>query len=572
MSTQTLQAETGTSTSKNNEKLLIEYFYDWEKNTPNNVFLRQPNEGKWIPYTWKQVGEEARRMATALKSMGFPAKSNIGIVSKNTAHWIISDLAIMLAGHISVPFYPTLQAPQLNEVLVHSGCKALFVGKLDDWNSMKDGIPSDVKVIKFPHVSGGVPVSGNGFLEWNDVINAHTTLQENFVPELDDIATIIYTSGTTGTPKGVVHTFRTQIAPLHAAASIFKLAPNSDGVFFSYLPLCHIAERAIVEGASLYSGGTVSFAETLDTFAANLADTQPTHFLAVPRIWTKFQLGILQKMSQSKLDTFLKIPILSGIVKKKIKKSLGLSRCRLILTGAAPMPASLIEWFGKLGINIQEAYGMTENGGCCTLMRADNKKSGTVGQAYPGIEMKIEPETGEVLMRGGCVMTGYYKEEEKTAEVLKDGWLHTGDMGEIDNQGFLKITGRVKDAFKSAKGEYIVPAPIEFGFAKNNFVEQICVAGRGLPQPIALVVLSELGLKAAKSEVNASLQATLQEMNPKLVNYERVEKVIVVKEAWGVENNVLTPTLKVKRNVIEAKYGAAMEGWYNQPDMVIWEA
>jgi long-subunit acyl-CoA synthetase (AMP-forming) len=277
-------------------------------------------------------------------------------------------------------------------------------------------------------------------------------------------------------------------------------------------------------------------------------------------------------MPQKKLDTFLKIPILSGIVKKKIRKALGLGEARLMLTGAAPMPATLLTWYQKLGINIQEAYGMTENAGCCTLMRADNIRVGTIGQPYPRAEVKIIPETGELAMRGDWVMTGYYKDPEKTKEVLIDGWLHTGDMCSQDQDGFITIIGRVKDSFKSAKGEYIIPAPIEFGFAKNSFVEQVCVVGRGLPQPVALIVLSEIGLQASRDVVSASLASTLKELNMGLINYERLQKVIIMKEAWSVENNLLTPTLKIKRNVVEDVYGEKLQAWYDMPDTIIWEA
>ncbi|WP_026999546.1 AMP-binding protein [Eisenibacter elegans] len=573
MSTQPTTFDGSLKTTQNKVKPLVSYFYHWEKTIPQKPYLRQPYGDTWKEYTWAEVGQEARRMATALKSM-FPPRTNIGLISKNCAHWITADMAISMADMVSVPFYPTLQANQLQQVLEHSECKALFVGKLDSWEHMKEGVPADVQVIRFPEYPASAPITGAGFLDWDELIAKHPPQSEDFVPNVDDISTIIYTSGTTGTPKGVVHTYYTQSAALDMAAPLLRLSGNDakDARFFSYLPLCHIAERAIVEAASLYVGGTVSFAESLDTFAKNLAETQPTHFLAVPRIWTKFQLGVLAKMPQKKLDTFLKIPILSGIVKKKIRKALGLGEARLMLTGAAPMPATLLTWYQKLGINIQEAYGMTENAGCCTLMRADNIRVGTIGQPYPRAEVKIVPETGELAMRGDWVMTGYYKDPEKTKEVLIDGWLHTGDMCSQDQDGFITIIGRVKDSFKSAKGEYIIPAPIEFGFAKNSFVEQVCVVGRGLPQPVALIVLSEIGLQASRDVVSASLASTLKELNMGLINYERLQKVIIMKEAWSVENNLLTPTLKIKRNVVEDVYGEKLQAWYDMPDTIIWEA
>ncbi len=554
--------------SREDIKPLVGYFYHWEKNTPNQVYLRQPKDGQYKEYTWQEVGNQARRMAAALQTMDLPAQCNIGIVGKNTAHWIISDVAIMIGGYVSVPFYATLTAEKLNEVLVHSECKVLFVGNLDDWEGMKAGIPDDVKVITLPDS----PAESEKYLQWDELIKNHEPLAGNPEPDLDDLHTIIYTSGTTGMPKGVMHRNYNFSYVLNATKDVSKLEEGNNR-FLSFLPLCHVAERIAVESASFYAGGTISFVESLDTFAKNLADTQPTHFFAVPRLWTKFKMGILEKMPEPKLNLFLKIPILSSLVKNKIKKSLGLSKARIILTGAAPMPSSLLDWYKKLGIVIQEAYGMTENVGICTSMRADNIKKGTVGQTYPNCQLKIEPNTKEVLMKADWVMNGYYKDPEKTAETVRDGWLHTGDMGEIDAEGFLKITGRVKDQFKGAKGEFIVPAPIENGFAANNYVEQVCLVGRGLAQPIALVVLSEVGQKEDKNIIKESLNATRKEINtsPMIHSHEKVHKIVLVKQPWLVENNMLTPTLKIKRNVLEDVYGTKLETWYEMPDTVIWE-
>jgi long-subunit acyl-CoA synthetase (AMP-forming) len=278
------------------------------------------------------------------------------------------------------------------------------------------------------------------------------------------------------------------------------------------------------------------------------------------------------KNASKKLDLLLSIPIVSSIVRKKIIKKLGLSRGRLVVTGAAPMPAAILAWFHKLGIKIQEVYGMTENHAACTIMRENNMKIGTVGQPFPGVELRIDPDTNEIQMRAPWVMKGYFKDPQKTAEVIdSEGWLHTGDVGELDDQGFLKITGRVKDTFKTTKGEFIVPAPIEWGFATNNFIEQICVTGRTLDQPIALVVLSEIGLKAPKSEVTASLDATRKEVNASLPNYARIEKIIITKEGWSVDNGILTPTLKIKRNVLEDRYIFLIEKSAKTSETIIWE-
>lgn len=544
-------------------------FYEWEKSKSNQVYLKQPEGDQWIDYTWGEVGNQARRMASALKAMNLPEKSNVGIISKNCAHWIIADLSIMMNGQVSVPFYPTLTADRLNEILVHSECKVLFVGKLDDWDSLKAGIPSDVQVITFPPYASSVKVEGDGFLHWDDLIANNEPKTENHLPNPDDLFTIIYTSGTTGNPKGVMYTYGRMANAMAVGLSSLDMLHDGNR-YFSYLPLSHIAERNIPESASHYTGGTIYFAESLETFTKNLQEAKPTHFVAVPRIWTKFYLGILQKIPQAQLDQMLASPMAEQ-VKTQIKTGLGLAEAKLLLTGAAPMPKFLLEWYKKLGLNIQEVYGMTENVGMTSFMPAGNLKSGTVGQAYPKAEIKIDPDTNEILTRSPWVMAGYFKDPEKTAETLKDGWLHTGDMGQLDENGFLSITGRVKDTFKSAKGEFIAPAPIEFGFAKSSLIEQICVVGRGLSQPVALIVLSEVGQATAKEDIDTGLEETLNSINEKLLHYEKIHKVVVVKEAWSVENSVLTPTLKIKRNQVEAKYQDALENWYNQTETIIWE-
>jgi long-subunit acyl-CoA synthetase (AMP-forming) len=549
-------------------RTLVENFYHWEAQTPNNTYLSQPLGEKYKHYSFKETGNQARRMATALNAMNLPEKSHIGIVSKNCAHWIISDLAISMAGHISVPFYPTLVAEQINQVLVHSECKVLFVGKLDGWDTMKAGIPESVKCIAYPSFYDGCPT--HEMDKWDEIIEAHEPLQENIKPKYEDIATIIYTSGTTGVPKGVMLTYGAIIEAITYTQNEVALnTPNAR--FFSYLPLCHIAERNIVESASMATGGTVFFADTLESFQKNLQTAMPTHFLAVPRIWTKFQLGILAKMPQNRLDLLLKIPFVKAAIKSKIQKGLGLSEAKIILTGAAPMPPSLLDWYKKIGITIREAYGMSENVGAHSIMPADAVKSGTVGKPYQKVQTRIDPKTGEIQMKSPWNTLGYYKEPILTEGLLKDGWLCTGDMGEVDSDGYLMITGRVKDMFKSAKGEYIVPAPIENMLAINPILEQVCVAGAGLPQPIALIVLSEIGKNMDRSLLIESLEETLKRVNTNFKSYEAIKKAIVVKEGWTVENNLLTPTMKIKRNVVENYYKEKMESWSEFEERVIFE-
>jgi len=540
---------------------LLEKFYFWEQTAPNDVFLRQPINRQWREFTWKEVGDQARRIASALKDLGLPAGSRVAIISKNCAEWFIADLAIMLNGYVSVPLYAQQPDDAMRYVLSHSGAKAAFVGKLDDPAHIQSIIPEDITQIGFPFE--GISTE----LRWNELLNKYPPLTENHYPELDDVFTLIYTSGTTGNPKGVVHTFKHPAFVVENGLPVFNVTRKDR--LFSFLPLAHVAERMLVEVSSFYVGGTVSFPESLETFSQDLCDVEPTVFFSVPRLWTKFQLGVLENMSQEKLDKLLRIPVLSWFVKKKIRKALGLNKAHLVLSGAAPVPVPMMEWFGKIGIHIQEAYGATEAFCYGFLNRKDDIRMGTVGKPLPGLEAKID-ENGEIMMRCGSVMVGYYLEPEKTEETLEDGFYRTGDIGEFDSEGYLKITGRVKDAFKTQKGEFVSPAEIENQFTENTLIEQICVLGRGFVQPLALVMLSENAQTQPQDKVQQELQKTMDKINKTLKPHEVLNGVVVVKDEWLPDNGFMTPTLKIKRNVMEKYYQALMEE-YAECRSVVWE-
>ncbi len=532
----------------------LSWLYKWEKTTPEKIYLKQPVDDVWHTWTWKQAGAEVRVLAAALIDMQLPPGSHIATISKNCAHWIITDLAIMMAGHVSIPLYPNLQAQTIEQILAHSEAKLLFVGKLDDWAAMKPGVPASLPCISFPFCSN------EGCKSWEDFIANYHPLSVDIERKENDICSIVYTSGTTGVPKGVMFTFASFSFAASRAAGHFNFK-NSER-FFSYLPLSHIAERMLVEMISLYLGGEVSFAESLQKFPANLAAARPTVFLGVHRIWTRFQQGVLAKIPQKKLDFLLRIPIVSGLIKRKIKRSLGLGEASTILTGAAPTPPSLIRWFDQLGIRIQEAYAMTEN--CCYshVTLRDNIKIGFVGQPLPSCQVRLGPND-EIEMKHPALMTGYYKEEAMTQEVFTaDGFLKTGDEGYIDPEGFLKITGRVKDLFKTAKGKYVAPSPIEMMFANNTDLEQVCIVGSGLPQPMALITLSATGKKSIPGEMDKTFNSLRLNINEGLDDHEKIAKIVVLTEEWTVENNLLTPSFKIKRNAIEKRYAEHYESWY----------
>ena len=546
-------------------------FYHWEKTTPDAPFLRQPFGDKWEIYTWKEAGQMARKLATGLHSLGLPPKSHIGLVSKNCREWVIADLAIMMAGYVSVPFYPTLKADQVGQLIEAGDVKALFAGKLDDWEGMKEGVPSDMPLIRFPHYKGCSEIKEG--TDWYEFMDQFEPIEGEPSAELEDIWTIVFTSGTTGMPKGVVLTYDAlqSTDQVIVGNNHLKVSLEGDNQFFSFLPLNHIAERVVVENTCIKYGGVISFAESLETFAKNLQETQPSLFFAVPRIWTKFQLGVLAKMPQKRLDLLLSIPIVSGIIKKKLREGLGMSNVRGCLTGAASIPEATKNWFRRLNIPIAEGYGMTENCALCSCLEAKDIVPGSVGPALPGATIKIHPETGEILMKAPFVMRGYYKDPEKTAETIQDGWLHTGDQGRLDEAGNLFITGRVKDTFKTAKGKFIAPAPIEWHFAQDADIEQICILGLGCPQPLALVVPSEIGLAKPKEELKAGLNATLKMVNQKLPNYQKVSTIVIAKDVWDIENGLLTPTLKVKRNVMGQRYKDLLLSWHEDKEPVLWE-
>lgn len=545
--------------------------YYWAEQTPEKVYLTQPYpDGRVEDITWAQAADQVSRMAAYLNSLGLPERSNLGLLGKNSAHWILADLAIWAAGHVSVPIYPTLNGETAAYVLEHSEAKLLFLGKLDGttdgWNDIKNHIPADLPMVSLPlSPRDDIP-------KWQDIIKQLSPADPK-LPDPDALATIVYTSGSTGRPKGVMHSFRTMIS---VADGLQQLFPVSSGErMLSYLPLAHVAERAAVETQSLYYGFHLYFANSLDTFQEDLQRARPTLFFSVPRLWMKFYLGVTAKLPLKKQKILFNIPILNSLVKKKVLKQLGLDHCRAALTGAAPLSGEIIGWYRGLGLELLEVYGMSENFGYSHCNRPGQAKLGTVGMTNPGVTHRIG-EGGEVQVRSPGQMLGYYKNEEKTREdMTDDGFLKTGDMGEIDQDGCLRITGRVKDLFKTSKGKYVVPVPIENRF-NHPKAEVVCVAGANQTQPCLMLLLSEeardeLDRGADRGELEQELARELDAVNADSESHEKVAFVVVVKEPWTMENGMLTPTMKIKRNVIEDFYNQKMDNWFEQKRKVIWE-
>ena len=554
------------------DALALQRLYHWESSAPERVVFTQPlGGGQVATYTWRQVLDQSRRMAAHLQSQGLKPGDKVAILAKNTAHWLMADFAIWLGGFVSVPLYPTLAAGTIRQILQHSEAKLLFVGKLDGWEGMKPGVPAGLSCISLPLAPADAAKNYPG---WDAIVAKTEPLKGNPLRDADELATIMYTSGTTGAPKGVMHSFGTFAWGIQSGLK--RVPIDSSARMLSYLPLSHVAERALVEHGLLATGMQVWFAESLETFTSDLQRARPTVFFSVPRLWVKFQQGISAKMPPAKLNRLLSIPILGGIVRKKILTALGLQNCTFAAGGAAPMPPDLLRWYNKLGLDLVEVYGMTENCGISHATLPGTQRPGTVGLPYDGVQCRLDPSSGEIHMKAPCLMLGYYKDPELTQQTMTaDGWLKTGDKGALDAEGNLKITGRVKDLFKTNKGKYVAPAPIEDKLVMHNAIEACCVTGANLGQPLALAMLNADAIKKAgtpegRADLEASLTAHIKAINATLDPHEQLDCIVVTAEAWTVDNDLITPTFKVKRNRIEDLFAKNYDAWVGMRKKVIW--
>ena len=549
-------------------KFLLDAVYEWEANFPDRVYMTQPvGNGNVTDYTWAETMSEARRMAAHLRSLALPTNSHIALLSKNCAHFVMCDLAIWMAGHATIALYPTLNADTIAYILEHSESRLIFIGKLDDWDEIKVGIPAGLEKIALPLAPK------TDYAQWDDLITQYDPITDNPSPPGDQLALMCYTSGSTGRPKGVMHTFASASAPTQAAVGEFGIT-DKDRVL-SYLPLAHVMERAVVECGSFFAGTHIYFAENLDTFLQDLRRADATLFLSVPRLWLKFQLGVFQKFPEKRLQRLLSIPIVRGIVRRKVLEGLGLAHVRLAGSGSAPIPAELIEWYDKLGLHLLEGYGMSEDFAYSHMSTPALRRAGYVGVPCNGVETRIS-EDGEIQIKSPGDMLGYYKAPDLTAECYtSDGFFRTGDRGDYSADGLLRITGRLKEIFKTSKGKYVAPAPIENLLNADSHIELSCVSGPGRPASYATVQLAEelkdkLDQESFRQQLTPKLEALLTSVNERVEEYEKVQFLAVVREDWDTANDFLTPTLKIKRNVVESAYSPFLDKWYASGSKVIW--
>jgi|SRR5690554_1185167 len=591
---------------------LYEYLTEVAAKRNNKEFLFRKVNDKFEGIRYSEFKEETEKTAFGLAALGLKKEDKIAIISENRPEWVYTDMAALGLGAIDVPIYPSLTAESIEYILANSESKGVVVSNKFQLNKIlkirnnlkqlqfiiifneKDIIPDTPSLFTFKDVQEMGKIFQNNHP--HHFSNARKEVKEN------DVCTIIYTSGTTGEPKGVVLTHKNILSNVHAALEIFPIY-DSDS-FLSFLPLCHIFERMAGYYAGFSAGSSVYFAESIESVASNLLEAKPTIMTTVPRLFERMYAKIIknvesQKPAKQKIFYWAvetgkkyvnavqngKVPailnaqykIADTLVFKKLRERTG-GRLRFFISGGAPLSVELGEFFEAAGIKIREGYGLTESAPVIAVNRVDDFRFGTVGKPLPGVEVKIAPD-GEILARGPNIMVGYYKNKKETDAVIKDGWLHTGDIGEFDSGGYLKITDRKKHLFKTSAGKYIAPAPIENLFLSSKYIDQFLLIGDRRTYLSALIVPDYEALKEyaeskkisfndisdliKKPEINELVDKELSKLQKKLANYERVRKFKLLDKPFTLESGEITPSLKIKRKFVEERYQHLIEEMYN---------
>ncbi len=522
-------------------------FYHWEANAPNDIFLRQASNSHWHEYTWRQVAQQVRCLASFLAEQGYPAGSRIGLLSANSVDWFVADLAIMLAGHVSVPLYPGQDVVTGRYILEHSEAQMVLLGPFKlavDADSM---IPSNVVRVAMR----GCDVSC--CFRLTDIIAGYAPCVGSPIPARDALLTLLYTAGTSGRPKGVMHTHGNVAALMPRMMSLMKQWFNQRerGRFYSYLPLAHATERILIEMLALYTNPTVSFSEGPEALPDELRSVKPTLFFSVPPLWMRFKHVIDAHFPPPVQATF------GDQEKAFVRAHLGLDQAGMVLTGSAPTPNNVQQWFLDMGVVLRDCYIMAENLDAASYTDG-TPEPGCVGKPAEGVAVTITDE-GEICFKSNSLMKGYYREPEKSSGVLVDGWYHSGDRGRFDNNGNLWITGRIDEAFETSDGDCIRPAELEKRFDAVPDIAQMMVCGHGREQPVMLLTLTEQARVKKRAALILELERTLDEVNAELPAQARIARLFVTRDQWSIENRLLTPAMTLKRREIEGRYSGLID-------------
>ena len=580
------------------------------------VAMREKEFGIWKPISWNEYGRRARLLGMGLVSLGLARGDVVAILSENNKEWIYTDVGTICAGGVACGVYPTDSANQVEYIVNNSSAKFLFVEneeQLDKYLSIRERVPSLQKVVVYD--TEGLRDFADPMVVTIDALYALGAEYDKAHPEEwdkridaaepEELMILIYTSGTTGPPKGAMLSHRNVIFQM--SASEYVLAVNENDEQICFLPLCHIAERSFSVHRPLASKSIINFVESPETFAENLREVSPTIMFAVPRIWERFYSAIAIQLKEATLIGRLAYAWAIGVGRKRadcvldgkappaplglayklanwlvlanVKRVLGLDRARWIVTGAAPIAPDLIRWYFALGIDMFEVYGQTENCGVATGTNPKSLKVGTVGVSAPGTEVKLSPE-GEILLKGPHVFLGYLNQPDKTAETVKDGWLHTGDVGIIDNQGFVRITDRMKDIIITAGGKNITPSEIENQLKFSPYISDAVVIGDRRKFLTALIMIdhdnvakyaqdkgvpfSNYASLCRAQEVQDLIRDEIDKVNKQLARVETVKKFRLIDTLLTAEDEELTPTMKLKRKLVNKKYAPLIESMYKE--------
>lgn len=578
------------------------------------VAMREKELGLWRSISWSEFGDISRAVGLGMVSLGIELGDKICIMSNNNPEWLYADMGALGIGAVSAGIYPTDAPSQVEYLINDCGAKVVFVEddeQLDKVLQVRENTPSLIKIVVFDienlrEFEDPMVISMEDLVKQGSLHHAnHPDIWQKLLllPNAEDLAILVYTSGTTGRPKGAMLSHRNIIESVKPLPDFLPLSGNDQAL--SFLPLCHVAERVLGFYAAVYHGVVINFAENPETVPENIREVQPTAFLAVPRIWEKFYSSITITVSEATpiarwaYKAALRIgdrvasyrladePVPASIriqfwlayhlVLKNVRRMMGLDRCRWLGTGAAPIAPDLIRWYWALGFTMVEGYGQTESSGLATMMPLDRVKLGTIGVAVPFVDLKISSE-GEILLRGKNVFMGYYNQPDKTAETIRDGWLHTGDVGFVDNEGFVKITDRMKDIIITAGGKNITPSEIENQLKFSPYISDAVVIGDKRKFLSCLIMIDEdnvvkfaqdhdvpftnfASLTRAQAVIEL-IEAEVRTVNEKFARVESIKTFRLIEQQLDPEDEELTPTMKLKRQFVNVKYKDLIDGMY----------